>query len=58
MFGLDALEQSPVVVCGFGPRASRRVMLEFDPLGTVWSDTEADASVTTVDTALPHPPAV
>lgn len=38
MFGLDALEQSPVVVCGFGPRASRRVMLEFDPLGKIWTD--------------------
>lgn len=56
MFGLDALEQSPVVVCGFGPRASRRVMLEFDPLGTVWPDAPVEGSVTTPDTALPHPP--
>ncbi|GAA0711754.1 putative peptide maturation dehydrogenase [Dokdonella soli] len=36
--GLDPLQESPIVVCGFGPRADRRTMLEFDPLGTVWDE--------------------
>jgi putative peptide maturation dehydrogenase len=37
MLGLDALRESPVAVLGFGPRAARKTMLEFDPLGEVWN---------------------
>jgi putative peptide maturation dehydrogenase len=37
-FGLDALQESPLTVCGFGPRAQRKTMLEFDPLGAVWDE--------------------
>jgi putative peptide maturation dehydrogenase len=35
-YGLDPLQEGPITVCGFGPRAARKSMLEFDPLGTVW----------------------
>jgi putative peptide maturation dehydrogenase len=37
-FGLDPLAESPLAVCGFGPRAKVRTMPEFDPLGTVWPE--------------------
>jgi putative peptide maturation dehydrogenase len=37
MLGLDALRESPIAVLGFGPRAARKTMLEFDPLGEVWN---------------------
>lgn len=37
-YGLDPLQESPITVCGFGPRASQKTMLEFDPLGKIWSD--------------------
>jgi putative peptide maturation dehydrogenase len=37
MLGLDALRESPIAVLGFGPRAPQKTMLEFDPLGEVWS---------------------
>ncbi|HEU4663773.1 MAG TPA: putative peptide maturation dehydrogenase [Dokdonella sp.] len=44
-FGLDPLEQGPVAVCGFGIRAKRCDVTEFDPLGVVWSTpTALDAS--------------
>ncbi|MEO7326147.1 MAG: putative peptide maturation dehydrogenase [Dokdonella sp.] len=36
--GLDELQESPIAVCGFGPRASHKTMLEFDPLGAVWNE--------------------
>lgn len=36
-FGLDALFEGPIAVCGFGPRASRRQTIELDPLGRVWN---------------------
>lgn len=36
-FGLDPLHESPILVCGFGARASRCEMFEFDPLGKVWA---------------------
>ena len=35
-FGLDALEEGPLAVCGFGIRAAERDELEFDPLNAVW----------------------
>ena len=35
-FGLDPLRESPIAVCGFGPRAAVKTMMEFDPLGEVW----------------------
>ena len=35
-FGLDPLLESPVAVCGFGPRAATKAMMEFDPLATLW----------------------
>lgn len=34
--GLDALEEGPLAVCGFGLRGSRRSEVEFDPNHTVW----------------------
>jgi putative peptide maturation dehydrogenase len=37
MLGLDPLRESPIAVLGFGPRASHKTMLEFDPLGEVWN---------------------
>lgn len=37
-YGLDPLQESPLTVCGFGPRASQKTMLEFDPLGAVWNE--------------------
>jgi putative peptide maturation dehydrogenase len=36
-FGLDALAESAIAVCGFGHRADRRETPEFDPRGMVWS---------------------
>ena len=36
VFGLDALDESPLAVCGFGWRAAGKVTLEFDPLQQVW----------------------
>jgi len=50
-FGLDPLRESPIAVCGFGPRAAVKTMMEFDPLGTVWRDEDV-----TSDKALPLPP--
>lgn len=35
-FGLDALVESVIAVCGFGHRADRRETPEFDPRGTIW----------------------
>lgn len=35
-FGLDALEEGPLAVCGFGIRAAERNEVEFDPLHAVW----------------------
>ena len=35
-FGLDALEEGPLAVCGFGIRAAERDELEFDPLNAAW----------------------
>lgn len=35
-FGLDAMQESPIAVCGFGWRAAERTTVEFDPLGHVW----------------------
>ncbi len=35
-FALDALEESPLAVCGFGYRGGERVTVEFDPLKRVW----------------------
>jgi len=35
-FGLDALEESPLAVTGFGIRGSERREVEWDPLYTVW----------------------
>jgi len=35
-FGLDALVESAIAVCGFGHRADRRETPEFDPRGTIW----------------------
>ncbi len=37
-FALDALDESPLAVCGFGVRANERTTIEFDPLGRVWRD--------------------
>lgn len=37
-FGLDPLCESPVAVCGFGPRAMHQSMMEFDPLRAVWGE--------------------
>lgn len=36
-FGLDALAEGVLAVCGFGPRAQRRHTIELDPLGKVWN---------------------
>lgn len=35
-FGLDALEEGPLAVCGFGVRAQECREVEFDPLHAVW----------------------
>ncbi len=35
-FGLDPLRESPLAVCGFGPRAATLETMELDPLGAVW----------------------
>ena len=35
---LDALDESPLVVCGFGQRAEMKTTVEFDPLGRIWND--------------------
>ena len=37
-FGLDPLQESPIAVCGFGPRAEQKTTVEFDPLGEVWDE--------------------
>jgi putative peptide maturation dehydrogenase len=37
-FALDPLRESPLCVCGFGVRAGRKTMFEFDPLGEIWRD--------------------
>ncbi|MEO5624202.1 MAG: putative peptide maturation dehydrogenase [Dokdonella sp.] len=37
-FGLDPLRESPVAVCGFGPRAPVKTTMELDPLGAVWDE--------------------
>lgn len=34
--GINALQESPIAVCGFGLRAGKLGMLEFDPLHEVW----------------------
>lgn len=36
-FGLEAREESPIAVCGFGWRGAERMTVEFDPLGRVWN---------------------
>jgi putative peptide maturation dehydrogenase len=35
-FGLDAMAEGPLCVCGFGPRAREKVTAELDPLHKVW----------------------
>lgn len=35
-FGLDAMAEGPLAVCGFGVRAAEKTTVEFDPLGKVW----------------------
>ena len=37
-FGLDSLRESPIAVCGFGPRAPVKTTMELDPLGAVWDE--------------------
>lgn len=37
-FGLDALVESAIAVCGFGHRAPRRETPEFDPNGRIWRE--------------------
>jgi putative peptide maturation dehydrogenase len=36
--GLDPLRESPVAVCGFGPRARTLTTMELDPLGAIWDE--------------------
>lgn len=36
IFELDALEESPLAVNGFGIRAPKRTEIELDPLGMIW----------------------
>ena len=40
-FGLDALEEGPLAVCGFGYRGAERREVEFDPNHAVWPLGEA-----------------
>jgi putative peptide maturation dehydrogenase len=40
-FALDALEEGPLAVCGFGIRAVERKHVEFDPLHAVWPAQDA-----------------
>ena len=35
---LDPLRESPVAVCGFGPRAPALATMELDPLGAIWDE--------------------
>lgn len=42
--GLDALEESPVAVCGFGIRGSACATIEFDPQHAVWTAEQVTAS--------------
>lgn len=35
-FGLDALAEGPLAICGFGWRGQRMANTEFDPAGAVW----------------------
>lgn len=35
---LDALDESPLAVCGFGQRAETKTTVEFDPLELIWND--------------------
>lgn len=37
-FDLDPLRESPVAVCGFGPRAPTLATMELDPLGAIWDE--------------------
>jgi putative peptide maturation dehydrogenase len=37
-FGLDALLEGPIAVCGFGPRARRLETIELDPAHRVWDE--------------------
>lgn len=37
-FGLDPIDESPLAVCGFGPRAATRETVEFDPNRAVWAN--------------------
>ena len=44
-FSLDALDESPLAVCGFGTRADVRATIEFDPLQRIWrGDVRADGT--------------
>ena len=36
-FGLDAMAEGPLCVCGFGARAREKVTVEFDPAHKVWA---------------------
>ena len=38
-FGLQSMQEGPLAICGFGPRAQRKTTVEFDPLGAVWDET-------------------
>jgi hypothetical protein len=35
---LILVQESPIAVCGFGPRAEQKTTVEFDPLGEVWDE--------------------
>ncbi len=37
-FDLDPMAEGPLAVCGFGARANKRVTVEFDPEGKVWTN--------------------
>jgi putative peptide maturation dehydrogenase len=40
---LDALDESPLAVCGLGQRAETKTTVEFDPLGRIWNDDQLAA---------------
>ena len=36
--GLNPMQEGPLAICGFGPRAARKTTVEFDPLCAVWDE--------------------
>jgi putative peptide maturation dehydrogenase len=52
-FGLDALGEGPLAVCGFGTRAAQRSVVEFDPLGEVWDGDARRRRDARIDTTIP-----